>query len=203
MKPLAIFVRHSESTGNAENVVKGVKNYALNEKGKRETKLIGAKIAKYKPTVVVTSPLRRASAAGISIGKHSGAEVKVDKGLLPQNFGTLTGTPRKTGEPIISKMALQTPNKKMPGGESFNHWLGKNDAAMRRVKVMINKGERPAVVTHSRNLRELKHSLHGAKPADPTRGGPEPSGYVTLSRSQKLKMHAPPTKKVLSSAGGK
>ncbi len=185
----AIFIRHSESTGNAANVVKGTKDYPLDQKGKRESAALAKTISSYKPSVVVTSPLKRAQEPAARIANRAGVKLVADRGLLPQDFGHLTGTPRKTGEPQIRRFALRTPGKRIPGGESFREWDGKNNKAMSRVKKLIAQGERPAVVTHSRNLRELKHALFGAKVADPTKGGPEPSGFVTLEGKKKLVIH--------------
>lgn len=188
-KVKAIFIRHPESTGNREKLVKGTKDYPLDAKGKKESKYLATRIARYKPTVVISSPLSRAKEPAKAIAKVAGVSAKVDRELLPQNFGDITGEKRSTGEPKIRKFAMEHPARKIPGGESFNGWDAKNTSAMRRIKVLIAKGERPAVVTHSRNLRELKHAMFGAKKADPTRGGPEPSGFMTLTGKRKLVIH--------------
>lgn len=189
--PRAIFIRHPESTGNAAKLTKGTMEFPLDAKGKEESTHLAVRIARYKPTVVVSSPLSRARGTAEAIAKRAGARMQIDRGLLPQDFGTVEGTPRRTGEPKVRAAAMKTPNKPMPGGESFNHWLGKADSAMRRVKMLVAKGHRVAVVTHSRNLREAPHSLFGSKPVDPTRGGPEPSGFLTWNKGKNLKMHAP------------
>lgn len=187
----AIFIRHPESTGNAEKLTKGTKEYPLNAQGKAEARDLAARIARFKPTVVLSSPLNRAYDVAQAIAKRAGVSVRVDRGLLPQDFGTVEGTPRRTGEPKVRAAAMSTPDKPMSGGESFNGWLGKADSAMRRVKMLVAQGERPAVVTHSRNLRELHHSLFGSAPKDPTKGGPEPSGYTVWTKGKNLKQHAP------------
>lgn len=189
----AIFIRHSESIGNADDVVKGTGDYPLNADGKRESQMLAARIARLKPTVVISSPLSRAAEPAAMIAKKAGVALHIDKDLLPQNFGDLEGTPRTQGEPIIRDAAKNTPDDPMPNGESFNGWMSSNDTAMRRVKMLVAQGERPAVVTHSRNLRELPHSLFGDAPSDPTRGGPEPSGYQIWTKGKKLETYAPPT----------
>jgi broad specificity phosphatase PhoE len=185
----AIFVRHSESTGNAQDIVKGTRDYPTDRRGKIESKALATRVARFKPTVVVSSPLSRATEPARAIAKKAGVKLIIDKGLLPQDFGDLTGTPRATGEPKIRRAALEHPSEPLPGGESFREWDGKNTAAMQRVARRIKAGERPAVVTHSRNLRELGHALLGDRVADPTRGGPSPAGFVTLEGKRKLRMH--------------
>lgn len=189
----ALFIRHSESTGNAQHLVKGAKEYPLDAKGKEESQKLATRIARYKPTIVVTSPLGRAKVPAQDIARRAKVSLHVDKQLLPQRFGTLTGTPAKQGEPIISKMSKEEPDRNVGGskGQSFNSALKQNDSAMRRIKMRIANGERPAVVTHSRVLRNLPHSLFGSKPKDPTKGGPEPSGLIILDSRNKLQTHAP------------
>lgn len=188
-KVKAIFVRHSESTGNKSNVVKGTTDYPLDETGQKESRALAPRIARFKPTVVITSPLSRAKTPAQRIAKAAGVRLKVDKGLLPQNFGSFEGKPRESTEPKIRRLAMQTPEKKMPGGESTVAWDQKQKKAIDRVRSLVRHGETPAVVTHSRNLRELRHSLFGEKFADPTRGGPGPSGFVTWQGKKKLVIH--------------
>jgi broad specificity phosphatase PhoE len=187
----AVFVRHSESTGNEQDVVKGTKDYPLDSKGKRESVEIAKQVARYKPSVVLTSPLKRATEPARKLAARAGVKVVVDRGLLPTDFGDLTGESRKTGEPKIRRMALESPDKKFPGGESTNAWAKKNDAAMGRVKDIIAKGGRPAVITHSRNLTRLPKNFQGAKGfQDPTKPPVKPGGIVTLDGKKKLVIHS-------------
>ncbi len=178
--PDAIFIRHSESTGNAEKIIKGTKNYPLDSRGKEESMALAAQIARYRPTVVLSSPLDRAKHPAQLIAKKAGVKLKIDKGLLPPDLGNLTGTPQKTGEPAIRK-AFKSPDKPIgKTGDTPAAWDAKNTSTIRKINVMITRGERPAVVTHSRNLRELPHTIQGKPLQDPTKGGPEPSGFVLL-----------------------
>lgn len=191
----AVFVRHSESTGNAEKLAKGLEDYPLNDKGRKESVALGAKIARYKPTVVLTSPLDRAKYPAERIAKAAGVKMKIEKGLLPWDFGSWSGKPQSEIEPKLKNLAANHPDQKTPKGESFNEFLGKNRTMMRKVQVMIGKGERPAVVTHSRNLRNLGNALLGQAPKDPTTGGPKPSGFTVLRGKSNLVTHAPPSAK--------
>lgn len=193
MKPAAVFIRHSEVPGNrpGQKIIKGTEDFPLDRTGKEESKVLATRIARYKPTVVLTSPLQRAKHPAELIGKKAGVPVHEMPELMPWDFGTMTGEKASTGEPKLAAMAKESPDKPVGGAESFNQFLSKSDQAYRKIKMLIAAGERPAVVTHSRNLREIGHGLFGTAPQDPTKGGPEPSGHYTLSRSMKLRLHAP------------
>lgn len=189
-KPAAIFVRHAETAENkgepGPDLVKGNKDVPLDAHGIAHSKLIGKAIAKFKPKVVLTSPLQRAAHVGKEIGKRSGAPVRVQKNLEPPDFGSWTGKPAETHEPKIKRAFLEHPDKPIAGGDAPNDWLRRTASG---VQAAVRQGKRNGpvvVVTHSRNLRELKHSLYGAPVADPTAGGPEPGQYITLSRGGKL-----------------
>lgn len=186
-QPQAIFVRHSDSTGNRAHVMKGVKDFPVSEKGKRDAKKLAKVIVRYKPTVVVSSPLERAKVPAKEIAKHSGVPLKVDSHFLPQDLGKWQGKPMKDYEPKLSDLATNHPDEKVSGGESFNHFLKtKVRPGFKKVREMIARGERPVIVTHSRNLRELKHGLGMGKVADPTKGGPKPGKFVMLNKGDKL-----------------
>lgn len=193
MKPAAIFIRHAEVAGNrpGQKIIKGTEDFPLDAKGKAESKTLATRIARFRPTVVLTSPLQRAEHPAKQIAKKAGVEVKTMPELAPWDFGTMTGEKAKTGEPKLAALAKDNPDKPAGGAQSFNDFLKKSDAGYRKIKLMMANGERPAVVTHSRNLREIGHGLFGGPVKDPTKGGPEPSGFLTLSRSMKLKLHSP------------
>lgn len=185
----AIFIRHAESTGNKNRVVKGSAEYPLDDKGRAESVRIASEVARFKPTVVISSPLDRAKHPAQLIADKVGVKLRIDKGFLPPDMGKLTGEAQDTGEKKVAK-AFKSPNKAIGGsGDTPAGWDAKNTAAVRRVNVMITRGERPAIITHSRNLRELPHALNGGPMADPTKGGPKPAGFVILKGNNKLVTH--------------
>ncbi|WP_066501610.1 histidine phosphatase family protein [Abyssisolibacter fermentans] len=56
-----IIVRHGESYGNLKRIYQGsIDKYGLTEKGKKQSYFIGERIKKYKPSIVISSPLKRA-----------------------------------------------------------------------------------------------------------------------------------------------
>ena len=65
------------------------------------------------------------------------------------------------------------PDKKPEGGESWNEARTRQDAALKDVNALVAKGEKPVVVTHSRNLEmELGER-------------PKPGGFITKGLGEK------------------
>jgi broad specificity phosphatase PhoE len=193
--PAAILIRHAETPENRpdQKLMKGTRDYPLDERGKRESVALAAHIARFKPTVVLTSPLQRATHPAEMIARRAGVALHVMPELAPQDFGDWTGKSAATHEPKLKKMFLERPDDAPPGGETARHFLETKVApSYRKIKALIAAGERPAVVTHSRNLREVDYGLHGGKPVDPTKGGPEPSGYALVDRKLRVKLHSAP-----------
>lgn len=182
--PAAIFVRHVASVGNHQKLMKGTKDYPVDEAGRKESKRLAKTIVRHKPTVVITSPLERAKCLGKDIADEAGIPLKVDPKWLPIDLGKWTGESSDTGEKKLASLPMDKP---APGGESKAHFLKtKVRPAFAKIKRMMARGERPVVVTHSRNVRNIRHGLFGGKPQDVTRGGPEPGKFVTLSKGGKL-----------------
>jgi broad specificity phosphatase PhoE len=176
--PQAVFVRHVASVGNRKKLMKGIRDYKVDAEGKRESRRLAKTIVRHKPTVVITSPLERAKCLGKDIADEAGIPLKVDPKWLPIDLGKWTGESSETGEKKLAKLPA---DKAPPGGETKNHFLKtKVRPAFEDIKRRIKRGERPVVVTHSRNTRSIRHGLFGGKPGDVTKGGPGPGGQVML-----------------------
>jgi broad specificity phosphatase PhoE len=193
--PAAILIRHAEVRENRPpKLMKGTKDYPLDAAGKKESTALAARIARFKPTVVLSSPLQRATHPAQAIARRAGVAMHIMPELAPMEFGKWTGKPAATYEPKLKKMFLEHPDQAPPGGETGRHFLEtKVRPAYRKIKALIAAGERPAVLTHSRNLREMDYGLHDGPPADPSSGGPKPSGFAIVDRKLKVKIHSAPT----------
>lgn len=190
MLPDAIFVRHAESTGNRGKLMKGIMDYPTDAHGKAESKKLARRVSALKPDVVISSPLKRALEPAKAIAKAAGVPLQIADQFLPIDLGALHGKHMDEGEPKLSTAAMEHPDEPVAkGGESFGHFLKmKVSPGFSRIKQLMAQGKRPVVVTHSRNLREIRYGLFGEKPSDPTKGGPEPGGFLTL-HGKKLQIH--------------
>ena len=116
-------VRHGQTIWNKDRIFQGQSDVDLTDLGRTQSRLVAAKILKYGPSAVYTSPLSRtrhiADVIANGINKTS---IEVQE-LLELDLGMLEG---KTGEdlrehwPEIIEQWRQFPSRvTMPSGESF------------------------------------------------------------------------------------
>lgn len=179
----AIFARHVESEGQ-HKVSKGTADFPVDAKGAKEADSISSRIARLKPTAVISSPLERAIVPAQLTAKKSGVPLKIEPKLKPWEFGEWTGKPLEQVEPKLRAIWKHNPDAAPPGGTSLNQFARQSRQGI--LAALAQGGERPAIFTHSRNLRELPNALYGTKLADPTRGGPDPGEFDVLTTKGRL-----------------
>jgi broad specificity phosphatase PhoE len=86
--------RHGRTALNAAGRLRGLSDPPLDDVGHAEAARLGAALATYAPTVVISSPLQRAVATAQAIGAAAGVAVVVDKRLNDRDYGPWTGQPR-------------------------------------------------------------------------------------------------------------
>lgn len=163
-------VRHGATALNAQNgegavdKIRGWKDVPLSEKGREQAEKVGHKLKNSGIEVIYHSPLSRATDTAEEIAKNTGARLVPTDQLKPWNVGDLTGQESKTAHPILEKHAVETPNKAVPGGESFNEFKKRTFEGLRKILNESN-GELPALVTHHRVERLIKAWIKdGQKP---------------------------------------
>lgn len=179
----AIFARHVESEGQ-HKVSKGTADFPVDAKGAKEAESVSDRIARLRPTSVWTSPLQRAALPAQLTAQKSGVPLQVESKLLPWPFGEWTGRPLDEVEPKLRAIWKNNPDAAPPGGTSLNQFARQSRQGI--LAALAQGGERPAIFTHSRNLRELPNAIYGTKLADPTRGGPDPGEFDVLTTKGKL-----------------
>jgi broad specificity phosphatase PhoE len=90
--------RHGRTALNAEGRLRGLSDPPLDEVGCDEAARLGAQLADYAPTVVISSPLQRAVSTAEAIGAACHVQVVVDKRLNDRDYGPWTGAPRSEVE---------------------------------------------------------------------------------------------------------
>lgn len=83
--------RHGRTALNAEGRLRGLADPPLDEAGLAEAARLGAALAVFGPTQVITSPLRRAVATGQAIADAAGVPVRADERLNDRDYGPQTG----------------------------------------------------------------------------------------------------------------
>ncbi len=94
------FVRHGQSLWNVENKICGATDIALTEKGHEQAKKLGKKIVESGICFdgILCSPLMRAYDTARHISEMTGVPMRVEHGLIEQNFGKYEGTARNNAE---------------------------------------------------------------------------------------------------------
>jgi N12 class adenine-specific DNA methylase/broad specificity phosphatase PhoE len=166
-----IFARHGETKldqAGANETVAGWTQEPLDHRGQTSAAKLAAQIKEQKPTVIVTSDLPRAKQTADIVGKLLNIPVKEDARLRPQHVPETEGLKVGEATPIWNDYE-KNPEKQPKDGETWNQARQRQDAALKDVEALAAKGEKPVVVTHSRNLEmEL-----GEKP--------KPGGFITRS----------------------
>ncbi len=93
-QPVVFLCRHGQTTLNAEGRLRGLSDPPLDDVGRREVRRLAVVIAEKQPTVVISSPLRRAVATAEAIAAAAHVQVVVDVRLNDRDYGPHTGQPR-------------------------------------------------------------------------------------------------------------
>jgi len=187
-----IFARHGETKldqAGANETVAGWTQEPLDDRGRAAAQKLANEIKEQKPTVIVTSDLPRSKQTAEIVGKQLGIPVQEDSRLRPQHVPETEGLKVGEATPIWNSYE-ENPDQQPKGGETWNQARQRQDAALKDVEALVAKGEKPVVVTHSRNLEmEL-----GEKPKPGgfiTRSGGEKGGAVEPGKPSKVSETAP------------
>ena len=86
--------RHGRTALNAEGRLRGLSNPPLDDVGQDEARRLGVELARYSPTIVITSPLTRAVSTGRAIATQARIPAVIDERLNDRDYGPWTGHPR-------------------------------------------------------------------------------------------------------------
>lgn len=178
------FIRHGETDANRENIVQGQFDSPLNDRGRQQCALLGARIAAWPkpPTAFYASPLRRAAESAAIIAEKVAEKVAAEAGgdgprgevmapqlldgLMEMSFGALDGQSRAAIEASHGADFLKgifndrTSAEVVAGGESPRQVLARFTATVAELRrTHPEPGSHIAVVTHGLALRNYCHHL--------------------------------------------
>jgi broad specificity phosphatase PhoE len=163
-----LLIRHGETHMNSRDTsvdrIRGHKDVPLTDKGREQARKISREIANDPPDAIVSSDLCRAHESAKILAKACGAPIEeVSKAFRPWDVGKYAGQLSKDAVPILIEY-IGMPDKKVPGGESFNDFWsrfrrGLADAVRKYPGVL-------AIVAHTRNERALQAWKAKGYPAD-------------------------------------
>ena len=159
-------VRHGDTDLNSGSSqterFRGWGDPSLNEKGINSAHEAGQFLADKGILHIFHTDLSRGAQTAEIIKAHTGAETTPMFGLRPWNMGDLTGQPVEPNLKQVNEYQNKTPDKPLPGGESFNEFKERWHSTLQMLVQFSQQNQKPiAVVTHSRNLNELKAQYEG------------------------------------------
>jgi ribonuclease H / adenosylcobalamin/alpha-ribazole phosphatase len=158
-------IRHAETTHNAEGRIRGMDDPGLTPKGRSEAAGVGKTLAGKVDRVVTDGMKRTQQTAKIAFPNHT---AEIDKGLTTLDVGKYRG--KKTSPSVEKEFNSQYvahPEKKIPGGESVNHWLPKIKSTYEKY-LGQSRNQNIALVTHGRPMHAV---TNGFKPEAAREGG--------------------------------
>lgn len=152
--------RHGESTGNAERLIFGQRDYPLTEKGRAQARALGRSLEGARIERVVASPLIRAlETARLA---RPNAAIETDVRLMEQFMGRWEGLTEAEvladNAPLWEAMLADWTRDQAapPGGESYSALSARVSLA---VSEIIARGEDSLIVAHAGVLAALSELL--------------------------------------------
>lgn len=136
--------RHGETTWNVKNIVCGLTDVDLTEKGVSQAKRLAEIMADKDIDVIIASPLKRARETAGYVSEVCGAPVIIDSRLIEQNYGIYEGVDRYHEGFLSNKRCFAY---KYPGGESMMQVAARTYALIDEVRVKY-EGKNVLFVCH-------------------------------------------------------
>lgn len=164
-----MFLRHGESTGNAESRWQGQSDYPLTERGRAQAKALAKRWQEEnaKFDLAITSPLVRAKETAEIVASTLNIKVEADPIWMERNIGEMTGLTAEEVQ-LHPRPPFITPYDTIGG-------VGEGDWALflRAGQALYNLLRKPAgrylIVSHGGLLNQLMHAIVGIAPhADPS-----------------------------------
>lgn len=159
--PVAYFVRHGETAGNAAGTFRGPINFPLNDQGIQDAKNAGKWFKDKTISAVYATGKKRTLETADQIATPKGLKVQSVSALNAIDVGYLAGEPKKDHEKVMDYFE-KFPHEKIPNGESINDFRERTQPDIKKILVEGAHSEHPVVaVVHSSIIHELNHIVSG------------------------------------------
>jgi probable phosphoglycerate mutase len=140
---MILLIRHGETPSNAARIVQ-TPDTPLSPRGIRQAEQLAARLVSFPVARILSSDLARARLTAERVQAATRAPLELEPLLQERNFGDVRGTPYAELE-----VDLFGPDFEPPGGESWEEFHRRVDAAWARVREVAARSEgHLAVVTH-------------------------------------------------------
>lgn len=162
MSALIALVRHGRTTWNEERRIQGRADSPLTDEGAREVAAWPGTLGSYGFSALYSSPIGRAALTAEALGRGLGLAVRLEQGLVEQEFGSWTGLT----VPGLRSAGLLAPQEALgwgftpPGGEARTEVLARSWEALSRL-ARAHEGQSVLAVTHEGVVRAVLYALLG------------------------------------------
>lgn len=150
---LVYLIRHAQTEFNSSGRVQGWLDVPLDDVGREQARLLGARLASAPIELVFSSPLSRALDTARILAAPSDRQVITDDRLREYNMGDWTG---KTGDEVAAganELGFDDPLIPIPGGESAMDMRNRVSAFVKELSQRHSKTlNTVAVVSHGGTL---------------------------------------------------
>ncbi len=152
MKQTLLFVRHGETTWNAEHLLPGqLPGIPLNDKGREQVARLSTALSEIPISAIISSPLERARDTAEIIAQSRNLTVQFDPGLMDTDVGRWAG--QKYDELSKNdaewKAYVLDPTTAPEGVETFPQVQQRAMAAVERWRTQEGIGQYPVFVAHA------------------------------------------------------
>src|SRR5277367_4351322 len=131
-QPIAYFVRHGETPGNAAGTFRGPLDLPLNREGVQDAKNLGKWFADKQISAVYSSGKQRTRDTADQIATPKGIKVQPVEALGPINVGYLAGEPKDQHKNVMDYFE-KYPNERIPMGESVNEFRSRTQDPIKSI----------------------------------------------------------------------
>ncbi|TQS27562.1 histidine phosphatase family protein [Microbispora sp. KK1-11] len=150
MSRRVVCLRHGQTLWNVEKRFQGHTDIALDETGIAQAARAASLLAALRPTMLVSSDLRRAYDTASALGRLTGLDVAVDKDLRERGGGEWEGLTR---DEIRAGWPVEYEAWEAPGGEDVAHVADRVADAIGRWASRVDENGLLVVASHGAALR--------------------------------------------------
>lgn len=157
-------IRHGESHQNINDVLSGITDIPLSEKGKEQCSLLARYFENVEINKVFATPLQRAKdSARIIFPKHESL-IEIAQSLIEFNYGNYEGYKRSeydsSNDKIIQQWITAPSNLTFPGGDNIQEHAQKTLTGITKL-ANENKGMVIACISHRTTIRLILSQIIG------------------------------------------
>ncbi|MFI6594620.1 histidine phosphatase family protein [Nonomuraea sp. NPDC050536] len=145
-----VCLRHGQTLWNVEHRFQGHSDIPLDETGMAQAARAASLLASLRPTMIVSSDLRRANDTALALGRIVGLDVSVDKDFRERGGGAWEGMTR---DEIAARWPAEYASWEAPDGEPVTEVAGRVGAALRRWASKLEEKGLLVVASHGAALR--------------------------------------------------